>query len=180
MTHGAVKLLSQPFFKKGSTAMIRNDYPVHTAFSTDSEAPVQDQIERMIQLGMDRICITDHEDLYFPAIPEDYPGIPFPFNLDLPVYIQEVQAFRETYAGKIDVRMGIELGLTPRARREYHQIFDNYRHGSLAPILDLRDGKYFFVREYVQYTGRLLFKEKFYYRGIPGWNVSGLVKNPQQ
>ena len=65
-------------------------------------------------------------------------------------------------------------------RREYHQIFDNYRHGSLAPILDLRDGKYFFVREYVQYTGRLLFKEKFYYRGIPGWNVSGLIKNPQQ
>ena len=65
-------------------------------------------------------------------------------------------------------------------RREYHQIFDGYRHGSLAPILDLRDGKYFFVREYVQYTARLMFKEKFYYRGIPGWNTSGLVKNPQQ
>lgn len=65
-------------------------------------------------------------------------------------------------------------------RREYHQIFDSYRHGSLAPILDLRDGKYFFVREYVQYTGPLKFKDKFYYRGIPGWNVSGLVKNPQQ
>jgi hypothetical protein len=65
-------------------------------------------------------------------------------------------------------------------RREYHQIFDSYRHGSLAPILNLRDGKYFFVREYVQYTGPLKFKDKVYYRGIPGWNVSGLVKNPQQ
>ena len=65
-------------------------------------------------------------------------------------------------------------------RREYHLIFDGYRHGSLAPILDLRDGKYFFVREYVQYTSRLLFKEKFYYRGIPGWSTNGLVKNPQQ
>ena len=65
-------------------------------------------------------------------------------------------------------------------RREFHQIFDGYRRGSLAPVLDLRDGKTFFVREYVQYTTRVLFREKYYYRGIPGWNVSGLVKNPQQ
>lgn len=65
-------------------------------------------------------------------------------------------------------------------RREFHKIFDGVRHGALEPILDLRDGKTFFVRAYRQYTGTLLFKEKYYYRGIPGWNVSGLIKNPQQ
>ena len=65
-------------------------------------------------------------------------------------------------------------------RREFHQIFAGYRRGALSPILDLRDGKTFFVRGYVQKTNRQYFKEKYYYRGIPGWNTSGLVKNPQQ
>lgn len=65
-------------------------------------------------------------------------------------------------------------------RREYHTVFNNYRRGALSPILDLRDGKTFFVRGYVQKTNPITFKERFYYRGIPGWNVSGLIKNPQQ
>ena len=69
-------------------------------------------------------------------------------------------------------------------RREYHTIFQNYIRGAICPILDLRDGKTFFVREYFGWPdarpGGLTFKEKWYYRGIPGWNVSGLIKNPQQ
>ncbi len=65
-------------------------------------------------------------------------------------------------------------------RREFHKIFKGYRRGALAPILDLRDGKTFFVREYVQKTNPIDFNVKFYYRGIPGWAVSGLIKNPQQ
>ncbi|MBR1575420.1 MAG: RagB/SusD family nutrient uptake outer membrane protein [Bacteroidales bacterium] len=65
-------------------------------------------------------------------------------------------------------------------RREFHQIFDGYRRGALSPILDLRDGKTFFVRGYVQKINPLIFREKYYYRSIPGWATSGLVKNPQQ
>ena len=63
--------------------------------------------------------------------------------------------------------------------REYHTIFDSYRPSSLAPILDLRDGKFFFVREYVQQTSPLIFNRKYYYRSIPGRNVNHLVNNPE-
>lgn len=63
--------------------------------------------------------------------------------------------------------------------REYHTIFDSYRPSSLAPILDLRDGKFFFIREYVQQTAPLIFNRKFYYRSIPGRNVNHLVNNPE-
>ncbi len=64
--------------------------------------------------------------------------------------------------------------------RMYHEIFDRYRHTALEPILDLRDGRFFFVRAYVQYTNGLIFEKKLYYRGIPGTTQNGLIKNPEQ
>ena len=42
------------------------DYHFHTCFSSDSDAPVEAQIERAIFLGMPQICITDHQDFDFP------------------------------------------------------------------------------------------------------------------
>ena len=38
------------------------DFHMHTEFSGDSEAPVRDQVERAIALGMPEICVTDHHD----------------------------------------------------------------------------------------------------------------------
>ena len=64
-------------------------------------------------------------------------------------------------------------------RRDFHLIFDGYKRGSLTPILDLRDGKYIFVREYVQRTNLQRFHDKQYYHGIPGISVNGLIQNPQ-
>jgi len=64
-------------------------------------------------------------------------------------------------------------------RREYHQIFDGYKRGSLSPVLDLRTGKYIFVREYVQKTDFMRFMDRFYYKSIPGNTVNGCVQNPQ-
>lgn len=63
-------------------------------------------------------------------------------------------------------------------RRQYHQIFDGYKRGSLTPVLDLRTGKYIFVREYVQKTDFMRYNEANYYRGIPGTSINGCVQNP--
>ena len=98
------------------------------------------------------------------------------FKTDLPVTVENVQRERRAELGMENARNWDLV-----RRREYHKIFNSYRHGSLSPVLDLRDGKTFFVREYVQSaTNKLIFKERYYYRGIPGWTVSGLIKNPQQ
>ena len=98
------------------------------------------------------------------------------FTTDIPCTLENVLRERRSEFGMENNRHWDLM-----RRREYHKIFYNsYRRGALEPILDLRDGKTFFVRAYRQYIGGCTFKEKYYYRGIPGWNVSGLIKNPQQ
>lgn len=97
------------------------------------------------------------------------------FKTDIPLTLENVLRERRSELGMENARHWDLM-----RRREYHKIFRSYRRGALEPILDLRDGKTFFVRTYRQYPAILTFREKFYYRGIPGWNVSGLIKNPQQ
>lgn len=80
------------------------DFHTHTDFSGDCEAPAKAQIQRAIQLGMDEICITDHHD-YETA----FCGVDF--TLDLPAYINAMDALKKEYAGQIRVGAGIELGL---------------------------------------------------------------------
>lgn len=82
------------------------DYHVHTAFSGDSDTPPQDQILRAIELGMPAICITDHQDFDFPE--EEY-GISFEFDTDS--YIKEMTALRDRFKDRIEMGIGVELGL---------------------------------------------------------------------
>ena len=38
------------------------DYHMHCEFSDDSQTPMEQQIERAIELGVGEICFTDHVD----------------------------------------------------------------------------------------------------------------------
>ena len=38
------------------------DYHVHSEFSDDSKTPMEMQIEKAIELGLDEICFTDNVD----------------------------------------------------------------------------------------------------------------------
>lgn len=40
--------------------MLRVDYHIHTAFSPDCRTPMEAQVKRAAELGLDEICITDH------------------------------------------------------------------------------------------------------------------------
>ena len=47
--------------------MIFCDSHLHTDFSTDSEAPVEAQMMRAIELGLKHMYFTDHMDVDFPG-----------------------------------------------------------------------------------------------------------------
>lgn len=81
-----------------------SDFHVHTSFSSDSETPPEKQIEKAISLGMKTLCLTDHQDFDFP------PG-EYDFLLDTDQYMQKVLPLREKYQGKIQLCIGVELGL---------------------------------------------------------------------
>ena len=103
--------------------MITSDFHMHTAFSTDSETPARAMIEGAIAKGLKTICITDHRD-------EDYPFYEemgeHAFLLDVDAYFRELNTLREEYADRIDVRIGIELGLQPHLGKSYQELENKY------------------------------------------------------
>ena len=74
------------------------------------------QIERAIDLGMKSLCITDHQDFDAPPFPPDY----FKFLLNdvgdddtTAAYVADLTALKEKYQDKIELLIGIELGIQP-------------------------------------------------------------------
>ena len=74
-----------------------SDYHLHTSFSGDSDTDPRIQVERAISLGMEEICLTDHQDF-------DLPPGEFCFVFDTDRYFRELRSLREEYAGRIDIR----------------------------------------------------------------------------
>jgi len=79
------------------------DFHLHTDFSGDSDTPVSAQIQQALTLGMSRICITDHHDMDVVSS--------YDFTLALPDYFTVLERFRDKYRGKLQIEIGIELGL---------------------------------------------------------------------
>lgn len=87
--------------------MIQSDFHVHTSFSGDSDTAPETQIETAIKKGLTTLCLTDHEDMDYPK------GCPIDFNLDTDAYYDTALALQHVYADRLDLRIGVELGLQP-------------------------------------------------------------------
>ncbi len=85
--------------------MIQKDFHMHCRFSTDSEAAPEAMCEAALARGLTEICFTDHMDLGF----ED----PSWFRFDPEAYFRTLEDVKRAYAGRLKVRIGVELGLVP-------------------------------------------------------------------
>ena len=81
------------------------DHHVHCDFSPDSPTPAREQILRAIELGMPCLCFTDHMDYDYP---EEANII---FDLKPEIYLPAMRKLKEEFADRIDVRIGMEIGL---------------------------------------------------------------------
>lgn len=81
-----------------------SDYHVHTHFSTDSEAPMEDMVKTAIAKGMNSICFTDHIDYGFPEHLDT-------FLFDIPSYLKEIARLRTLYGNKLFIYQGVEMGI---------------------------------------------------------------------
>ena len=79
------------------------DYHMHTNFSNDSKASMEDMIKKSIDLGLKEICFTDHVDYDVDA---DYGP-----DIILEDYLNKIDFFKDKYKDKIYIKKGIELGL---------------------------------------------------------------------
>lgn len=94
------------------------DFHLHTDFSGDSCTPAASQIEKAIELGIPRICITDHHDPDVVA--------PYDFTLNLPEYFVSMENLRSRYQDKIQIGIGIELGLQNHIASELSKTASHY------------------------------------------------------
>lgn len=97
--------------------MIKGDYHIHSSFSSDSKAAMEQTIEVAISKGFERICFTDHMDLNYPKIEGGYD-----FIFDLEDYIHKLGTLKTEYIDKIKIMTGIELGLQPHLKNELYSL----------------------------------------------------------
>lgn len=87
---------------------IFSDFHIHSMFSGDCEEAPGKQAEAAFLLGMGELCFTDHHDLGSESMCNHN------FILDIPAFWDGIQKVKEDWAGKLDVRIGIEMGLMRR------------------------------------------------------------------
>lgn len=80
--------------------MYKIDYHMHTNFSSDSDAPMEEMIKSAISKGCNEIAITDHVDF-----DERYDFT------DYNVYIPVISELAHKYKEEIKVTFGVEIGL---------------------------------------------------------------------
>ncbi len=119
---------------------MRADYHIHTEFSDDSREPMQNQIERAIEIGLDEICFTDHIDY---GIKKDWDEGDIAFrggdgmssdpsqmdpcaNVNYPEYFGKILRMKEIYKGKITIRQGLEFGIQTITIPQYEKLWDKY------------------------------------------------------
>lgn len=95
------------------------DTHMHTSFSQDSTAQMDAMIEQSIAKGLPAVCVTDHIDWDFPE-----EGIVFDYDVD--DYHKKINQMREQYGSRIEILMGVELGLQPQLGIRYEQLLAGY------------------------------------------------------
>ncbi|MGP1612760.1 MAG: histidinol-phosphatase HisJ family protein [Catonella sp.] len=120
--------------------MIIADMHTHSAFSGDSEVPIETQLEKAIALGLKHYCLTEHEDLYYPETVDDSGNSINIFKLDLPDYLNKINKLKTAYKNKINILTGIELGLCERALPEYKKLINEHNFDFVIASVHLIDG----------------------------------------
>lgn len=116
---------------------LQGDFHMHTEFSTDSEAPVRSMLDAAIRRGLHTVCITDHMDRDYPldkSLGEE------PFQFDLERYFCILTKIQEEYRGRLDVRIGVEIGLQPHLGEIYREMTARYPFDFVIGSLHLVHG----------------------------------------
>lgn len=107
------------------------DYHVHSAYSDDSEYPLEQVIRDAVAMGMDEICLTDHVDY---GIKRDwdeggeiaYRGSQPLANVDYPRYMAQLHELQQRYGDRIRIKIGLEFGMQTHTIPRYRALMARY------------------------------------------------------
>lgn len=125
--------------------MIISDCHMHSSFSSDSTAPMEDMILSAISKGLKIICFTEHMDY-------DYPiqGNEDPFIVDMDAYQKCLYELKDKYSKQIEVLFGIELGMMPYLGPKYDALVSQYDFDFVLSSSHLVNGQDPYYRTYFE------------------------------
>lgn len=92
------------------------DYHMHSSFSQDSMTPMEDMINRSIELGITEICFTEHVD--YNVIKN---GEETDYNFRRKEFFKSIDYFNDKYKNKIIIKKGVEYGLQVHSLGRYYE-----------------------------------------------------------
>ncbi|TAH68157.1 MAG: histidinol-phosphatase HisJ family protein [Anaerolineaceae bacterium] len=96
------------------------DFHVHSNFSSDCKASMEEMINQGIRQGLKTLCFTDHMDF-------DYPSIySYSFGMEIEDYLKELRLMKEKYESQIEILTGIELGIQPHVTNQMETLINKY------------------------------------------------------
>lgn len=132
--HNPLSLGKNDLHRRKFPLNILSDCHVHTSFSGDSSASPESVIEHALDLHMAHLCLTDHMDY-------DYVEDGLCFEFDPKLYFQQLTALRSRYQDRIDLNIGIELGLQPYLNKRHHNLIFSYPFDFVIGSIHLVNGK---------------------------------------
>lgn len=94
------------------------DLHSHSNFSPDSKSNPEDNIKAAISKNLKFISFTDHIDKFCKQAPKDS-------IFDIGKYFDKLTYLKEKYKGKIEILIGLELGLSCENYESCNKIIDN-------------------------------------------------------
>ena len=140
------------------------DYHIHSEFSDDSREPMENQVRRAIELGLEEICSTEHMDY---GIKKDWDegniewrggdGVNYSddgkeplANADYPAYFDKLRRMKEEFGGRIRIRQGLEFGIQTITIPQYERLWERYKDELDFVLLSMHqvDNKEFWNQEF--------------------------------
>ena len=99
-------------FRKGSiSAMKKTNYHTHTTRCLHAEGSDEAYVQKALEEGFTVLGFSDHSPWQYDS---DYVGTMRMPAGDLPGYVASVRALQQKYAGRIELRLGLECEYFPR------------------------------------------------------------------
>lgn len=122
------------------------DSHIHSNFSTDSNALPESICKYAMASGLKGIAITDHNDY-------DFPRATAASLIDFDKYFAKMKALKERYEGKLEITVGVEVGIQPHTIASSSELLRRYPFEFVIGSIHIIDG----MDPY----------ELDYYRGVP-------------
>ena len=158
---------------------MKADYHIHTEFSDDSRELMENQIERGIELGLDELCFTDHVDYGIKRDWDDPKGIEYrggdgmsssadeqdPIaNVDYPAFFKKFHEMEKKYAGKINIKAGLEFGIQTITIDPFEKLYAKYEDELDFVLLSMHqvDNKEFWTGDFTRGRTQQEYNDAYY------------------